>query len=168
MRKIHILKAIVDLVWIFTMPLILFIILFIPLLFIYDDLGSIDLEVINIALFSADTFGKFLISIVLLTYGLLIYCLFLFRKLPRYFINRMVFDEYVIKTFHKIGILLVISGVITLVISFVSRLHFQQEFKIEIGMNEHLVVLCLGLFFMVLSEIFRIAKTAKEENDLTI
>lgn len=168
MRKIHILKAIVDLVWIFTMPLILFIILFIPLLFIYDDLGSIDLEVINIALFSADTFGKFLISIVLLTYGLLIYCLFLFRKLLRYFINRKVFDEYVIKTFHKIGILLVISGVITLVISFVSRLHFQQEFKIEIGMNEHLLVLCLGLFFMVLSEIFRIAKTAKEENDLTI
>jgi len=168
MRKIHILKAIVDLVWIFTMPLILFIILFIPLLFIYDDLGSIDLEVINIALFSADTFGKFLISIVLLTYGLLIYCLFLFRKLLRYFINRKVFDEYVIKTFHKIGILLVISGVITLVISFVSRLHFQQEFKIEIGMNEHLVVLCLGLFFMVLSEIFRIAKTAKQENDLTI
>jgi len=137
-------------------------------LFIYDDLGSIDLEVINIALFSADTFGKFLISIVLLTYGLLIYCLFLFRKLLRYFINRKVFDEYVIKTFHKIGILLVISGVITLVISFVSRLHFQQEFKIEIGMNEHLVVLCLGLFFMVLSEIFRIAKTAKQENDLTI
>ncbi len=137
-------------------------------MFIYDDLGSIDLEVINIALFSADTFGKFLISIVLLTYGLLIYCLFLFRKLLRYFINRKVFDEYVIKTFHKIGILLVISGVITLVISFVSRLHFQQEFKIEIGMNEHLVVLCLGLFFMVLSEIFRIAKTAKQENDLTI
>lgn len=168
MKKHNILKAIVDLVWIFTMPIILFIILFIPLLFIYDDLGSIDLEVINIALFSADTFGKFLISIVLLTYGLLIYCLFLFRKLLRYFINRKVFDEYVIKTFHKIGILLVISGVITLVISFVSRLHFQQEFKIEIGMNEHLVVLCLGLFFMVLSEIFRIAKTAKEENDLTI
>ena len=168
MKKLNILKAIVDLVWIFTMPIILFIILFIPLLFIYDDLGSIDLEVINIALFSADTFGKFLISIVLLTYGLLIYCLFLFRKLLRYFINRKVFDEYVIKTFHKIGILLVISGVITLVISFVSRLHFQQEFKIEIGMNEHLVVLCLGLFFMVLSEIFRIAKTAKEENDLTI
>ena len=168
MKKIHILKAIVDLVWIFTMPLIPFIIIFIPLLFFYEDLRSLDLEISNISLYSIDTFGKFLICIVLFSYGLLIYCLFLFRKTLRYFLNRKVFDEYVINTFQKIGILLVISGLITLVISFVARFYFELKIKIEIGMNEHIIVLCLGLFFMVLSEVFRIAKTAKQENDLTI
>ena len=30
------------------------------------------------------------------------------------------------------------------------------------------MLICLGLFFMVLSEVFKVAKRAKEENNLTI
>jgi hypothetical protein len=55
-----------------------------------------------------------------------------------------------------------------LIISIVGQIHFKQEISLEFGLNTHLTLICLGLFFMVLSEVFKIAKTAKQENDLTI
>ncbi len=167
MRKIHVLKAIVDLVWILTCLLIPFIIICIPLLFIYD-IGDLNISISNINLSTLTNFGKTLISISLISYLMLIYSLFLFRKVLGYFLRLKIFDFYVIKTFQKIGILLSISGLISLAISIISNLYFNQKFKLEIGMNEHIIMICLGLFFMILSEIFKIGKISKEENDLTV
>ena len=42
------------------------------------------------------------------------------------------------------------------------------EFKINLGLTPYLILICLGLFFMVLSEVFKVAKHAKEENELTV
>ena len=39
---------------------------------------------------------------------------------------------------------------------------------LELGLNANLIIIGLGLFFMILSEVFTIAKSAKQENDLTI
>ncbi|WP_414692206.1 DUF2975 domain-containing protein [Olleya sp. UBA1516] len=36
------------------------------------------------------------------------------------------------------------------------------------GFSSFLIMLCFGLFFMVLSEVFKVAKYTKQENDLTI
>ena len=167
MRKIHILKAIVDFIWIMTIVLIPGIIIFIPLLFIYD-VKSLDITISNVDLSTITIFGKILISIMLTSYLMIIYSIYLFRKILNSFIRLKIFNFYVIKTFQKIGLLLVLSGAIALIISFTSNFYFQQKLKFEIGINEHIVILCLGLFFMILSEIFIIAKSAKEENELTI
>ncbi|MFK5878227.1 MAG: DUF2975 domain-containing protein [Flavobacteriaceae bacterium] len=167
MRKIHILKAIVDFIWIMTIVLIPVIIIFIPLLFIYD-VKSLDFTISNVDLSTITIFGKILISMTLISYLMIIYSLYLFRKILDSFIRLKIFNFYVIKTFQKIGVLLVLSGVTTFIISFTSDFYFQQKLKLEIGINEHIVILCLGLFFMILSEIFKIAKSAKEENELTI
>ena len=167
MRKIHILKAIVDFIWIMTIVLIPGIIIFIPLLFIYD-VKSLDITISNVDLSTITIFGKILISIMLTSYLMIIYSIYLFRKILNSFIRLKIFNFYVIKTFQKIGLLLVLSGAIALIISFTSNFYFQQKLKFEIGINEHIVILCLGMFFMILSEIFIIAKSAKEENELTI
>lgn len=159
MKKIHILKAIVDFVWILTCLLIPFIIVFIPFLFIYD-IKDLDVTISDINLSTLTIYGKLLISISLISYLMLIYSLFLFRRVLGYFLR--------LKIFKKIGVLLSISGLISFSISIISNLYFNQKFKLEIGMNEHIVILCLGLFFMILSEIFKIAKNTKQENDLTI
>jgi hypothetical protein len=74
----------------------------------------------------------------------------------------------VIASFQKIGNLLTISGFISLIISIISKIYFEQKVTLEFGLNQHLVIICLGLFFLVLSEVFKIAKNAKQENDLTI
>lgn len=168
MRKIHILKAIVDFMWIVTMPIVPLLLLFIPFLFFYDDLGTVNIKISNITLTSISLLGKVLLSSMMLSYTLLIYSLYLFRKTLRCFLQLKIFDNYIIKTYQKIGVLLSIWGITTLIISFISKIYFQQKMTLSIGMNEHLIILCLGLFFMILSEVFKIAKNTKQENDLTI
>ena len=94
--------------------------------------------------------------------------LYFFRKVVTNFVRVRVFEEVVISSFKKIGNLLTFSGFISLIISIIGTIYFEQKVSLEFGLNQHLVIICLGLFFLVLSEIFKIAKNAKQENDLTI
>lgn len=168
MRKIHVLKAIIDFIWIVTAPIgIPMVLICIPALFFYD-LSGLNIKIQGINLATEEVYLKILIAIALSNYLLLIYSLYLFRKSLRYFLSAKIFDIYIIHSFKKIGNAIALSGIISLIISFVGQIHFKQEISLEFGLNTHLILICLGLFFMVLSEIFKIAKTAKQENDLTI
>ncbi|MCF6181265.1 DUF2975 domain-containing protein [Lutibacter sp.] len=44
----------------------------------------------------------------------------------------------------------------------------KQKFSIDIGLSSFVLLISLGLFFMILSEIFKISQTIKKENDLTV
>ncbi|APG66053.1 hypothetical protein LPB136_12040 [Tenacibaculum todarodis] len=169
MRKLHILKAIVDFTWIFAIPLVMVIIAFIPAIFFYD-FGDLNITINSINFNSVDSSMplKLLLALNALNYLLIIYALYLFRRVLYFFLLVKVFDNKVIQLFNKIGYLLTISGVVTLVLSFLSKLYFEQKMSLEFGLNPYIVIVCLGLFFMVLGEIFIVAKTAKQENDLTI
>lgn len=167
MRKINILKAIVDLIWIFSMPIVLVILGFSIALF-FVDLGELNIK-INSVNFNSDTlFSKTLLVISALNYLLIIAALYFFRKILNYFIRVKIFEETVIKSFKKTGNLLSVSGIISLTISMISKIYFDQKIALEFGLNQHLVIICLGLFFLILSEVFKIAKNQKQENDLTI
>ena len=167
MRKINILKAIVDLIWIFSMPIVLLILCFSIALF-FVDLGELNIK-INSVNFNSDTlFSKTLLVISALNYLLIIAALYFFRKILNYFIRVKIFEETVIKSFKKTGNLLSVSGIISLTISMISKIYFDQKIALEFGLNQHLVIICLGLFFLILSEVFKIAKNQKQENDLTI
>ena len=167
MRKINILKAIVDLIWIFSMPIVLVILGFSIALF-FVDLGELNIK-INSVNFNSDTlFSKTLLVISALNYLLIIAALYFFRKILNYFIRVKIFEEKVIKSFKKTGNLLSVSGIISLTVSMISKIYFDQKIALEFGLNQHLVIICLGLFFLILSEVFKIAKNQKQENDLTI
>jgi hypothetical protein len=167
MRKINILKAIVDLIWIFSMPIVLVILGFSIALF-FVDLGELNIK-INSVNFNSDTlFSKTLLVISALNYLLIIAALYFFRKILNYFIRVKIFEETVIKSFKKTGNLLSVSGIISLTVSMISKIYFDQKIALEFGLNQHLVIICLGLFFLILSEVFKIAKNQKQENDLTI
>jgi hypothetical protein len=172
MKKIRILKTIVDIVFIITIPLMLSCIaIAIGIFFIdFTDLSFIDLELIidSENYNPKDLFSTILISISTINYLLLIAAFYLFRKVLYHFLREKIFEVFVINSFLKIGNLLIISGIISLVLSFVSNLYHKSGITFEIGSNENIMNICLGLFFLVLSEIFKIAKNAKQENDLTI
>jgi len=97
-----------------------------------------------------------------------IYCLYIFRKTLRYFQKTKPFHNDVIENFYKIGYLLVGVGIGGTLMSFTSRLLFRGQLTINLGLTPYVILICLGLFFMVLSEVFKIAKHAKEENELTV
>jgi hypothetical protein len=167
MRKINILKAIVDLLLIFSMPIVLLIIGFSIAIF-FVDLGELNIK-INSVNFNSDTLlSKTLVVISALNYLLIITALYFFKKVLNHFIRVKIFEETVITSFKKIGNLLSVSGIISLTISMISKIYFEQKISLEFGLNQHIVIICLGLFFIILSEIFKIAKNQKQENDLTI
>ena len=167
MKKINILKTIVDLLWIFSMPVVL-IIIGVSFTTFFVDLSDLNIELDTININQNDLFSKILFVISSLNYLLLIVALYFFRKVLTNFVRVRVFEEVVISSFKKIGNLLTFSGFISLIISIIGKIYFEQKVSLEFGLNEHLVLICLGLFFLVLSEIFKIAKNAKQENDLTI
>jgi hypothetical protein len=167
MKKINILKWIIDLLWIFSMPIIL-IIIGISFATFFVDLSDLNIELNAINIDQNDLFSKILFIISSLNYLLLIVALYFFRKVLTNFLRVRVFEEVVISSFKKIGNLLTLSGFISLILSIIGKIYFEQKVSLEFGLNQHLVLICLGLFFLVLSEIFKIAKNAKQENDLTI
>ena len=167
MRKINILKAIVDLLWIFSMPIVLVIIGFSVAIF-FVDLGDLNIKINSIGLNTDTPFSKTLLVVSALNYLLIVAALYFFKKVLNHFVRVKIFEETVISSFKKSGNLLFISGIISLTISMISKVYFQQKVTLEFGLNQHLVIICLGLFFLVLSEIFKVAKNQKQENDLTI
>ena len=167
MKKINILKAIVDLLWIFSVPVVL-IIIGISFTTFFVDLSDLNIELNTINMNQNDLFSKILFVVSSLNYLLLIVALYFFRKVLTNFIRVRIFEEVVISSFKKTGNLITFSGFISLIISIIGEIYFEQKVSLEFGLNQHLVLICLGLFFLVLSEIFKIAKNTKQENDLTI
>ena len=167
MKKINILKTIVDLLWIFSMPVVL-IIIGVSFTTFFVDLSDLNIELNTINMNQNDLFSKILFVVSSLNYLLLIVALYFFRKVLTNFIRVRIFEEVVISSFKKIGNLLTFSGFISLIISIIGKIYFEQKVSLEFGLNQHLVIICMGLFFLVLSEIFKIAKNTKQENDLTI
>jgi hypothetical protein len=149
------------------MPVILVILGFSIAIF-FIDLGALNIEMNSVNFNDNNILTKVLFVVSSINYLLIIAALYFFRKVLNYFIRVKIFEETVIKSFQKIGNLLIISGFISLLISILGKIYFEQKITLEFGINQHLVIICLGLFFLILSEIFKIAKSAKQENDLTI
>jgi glucan phosphoethanolaminetransferase (alkaline phosphatase superfamily) len=117
---------------------------------------------------SFDVFSKAILVTLMISYLILLYCIFLFKKVLRYFQKVKLFDDSVIINMNKIGFWLVVAAFLDGVPSLIYRIMYQKKIGLEIGLSSFLIMLCFGLFFMVLSEVFKIAKGAKQENDLTI
>ncbi|WP_457610458.1 DUF2975 domain-containing protein [Lutibacter sp.] len=170
MRKIHVLKAIVDFIWIVSIPFIPIFIITIPLLFMYEGFGDFTVTIngIKFNLETIDIPVKIFLTISMLLFLLILYCIYLFRKILAYFLRVKIFDNLVISSFKKIGDLLVIYSLLSMILKFTFKVFHQQKVEFTIGLNVQISLLCLGLFFMILSEIFNIARIEKQENDLTI
>lgn len=168
MKKLNILKVIVDIMWIlamFSVPLILFLFVFI---FISDDISTFNIKINGLELIQTSVLTKIILGVMLCTYFLLIYCIYLFKKILRSFQKLKIFDEQVIVNFNKMGFLLITASLLYGGSSFVYNIVYSKMLSLEIGFNSFLIMLCFGFFFIVLSEIFKISRNMKDENELTI
>lgn len=169
MRKLIILKSLIDFVWIVTcIPAILILGFFtvymfvepVSLDFLFDKV-DVDSEAPKLTI---QILGLLLVAISFIG----IYCLYIFRKTLRYFQQGKPFHIDVINNFNRIGRLLTAVGVGGTLLFFVIHLILKNQLTLNLGLSPYLLLICLGLFFMVLSEVFKVAKHAKQENDLTI
>jgi hypothetical protein len=168
MRKLTILKTLVDVLWIFSMISIPIIVFLFGFIFYSNDLGVFNIQINGLKINETTLLTKVILAVNLVTYLILIYCLYLFKKALRYFQRLKMFDNLVINNFKIIGVLLIISSILIGGSSLVYNLKYQQKLSLDIGFSPFMFLVSLGLFFMVLSQIFKISKTMKEENELTI
>ena len=168
MRKLIILKSLVDFIWIVSViPVIGLLLFFSVYIFINPDVIKLIFDSDSTQL-STGLWAKVFALILIISALIVMYCFYLFRKTLRYFQKVKPFHTDVIMNFNRIGILLAISGTLSIVILFIAQLVVFSKFKVALGLTPNVILICLGLFFTVLSEVFKVAKQAKEENELTI
>ncbi|MFD0964461.1 DUF2975 domain-containing protein [Pseudofulvibacter geojedonensis] len=169
MRKLTILKTIIDFLWILSLMTLPFIILLIGItLFNNSLIGKYNLRIYGLHIEEFTSTTKSLLILPMIAYMLVIYCIYLFRNVIKKFNELNVFNSSVIQNMNKIGITLIIIAFLNTIPSMIYKEIKHGSFEFGFGTSPFLITLILGLFFMVLSEIFKIAKTAKEENELTI
>lgn len=169
MRKLSILKTLIDLAFFFSCIAILGIVIFIPLLILgYAD--DIPLKLKGEEIIATDWQTKLILIFVAISSLFFTYSIYLLRKTITFFIQKDLFNEKVIRYFSIIGKCLVTSSLLmTVPFFFYNTIHRNNlGISFDCGFDSPLLAISLGLFFMVLSEVFRIAKNLKEENDLTL
>ncbi|WP_274474821.1 DUF2975 domain-containing protein [Mangrovimonas aestuarii] len=171
MKKLNVLRAFVKYMWI-SWGIALFILtcVYIYTLFTGKDIFNLRLNGDEIAKGKTTIEFQILNAVIIFSAALFIYGIYLFDEVLGYFKKREPFDDYVIKSFTKIGRLIIIGSLSSSLSLILYSVHFPNHLKPNISFTivPFIPIVCLGLFFMILSEIFKIAKAAKEENELTV
>lgn len=167
MKKLNLLKTIIDFVWIMALISVPILLIFIGYLLISNEPFDIPINMNGIKIAVLDLNAKIALFFATLSYLLLLYGLYLIKNLLRLFQLKIIFDNKIIFYFNRIGNLLILSGFASGIPAFFYKVA-QGEVKIEIGANPFLYLISLGLFFTVLAEVFKMGKQLKEENELTI
>ena len=167
MKKLNILKTIVDFIWIMSLIFYPLIILFTVMILIDKELFDIPISIVGASVDLSTGYGKIALIINVLNFGLLLYAVYFFRKLLNSFMKRIIFEETICLLLNKIGSLVIYASIVYLISDFIIKLS-NSKIEIQFGYGPFLYLLALGLFFKVLSEVFNIGKKIKDENELTI
>jgi len=99
-----------------------------------------------------------------------VYALYLFKKTLVLFEKKKVFSFDVIKLLDQTGRAIIVGCIVATVSSFIYATLVEGTFEIDFtaGWDSAIFILGLGLFFIVLGDVFGMAKQIKEENDLTV
>ena len=109
-------------------------------------------------------------SAYILSLWLMVYVVYLLRETITALRSGAIFTNVVVRNFKRCGIctlLWIFTSELDLIFySFFADKRFTQDMKVNYGLI--FFGLIIGLFFIVLSEIFKKAQYLKEENELTI
>ncbi|WP_074722066.1 DUF2975 domain-containing protein [Flavobacterium frigoris] len=129
-------------------------------------------QIENIDLLLSGVNLKIVLSFITISSFVLIYGIYLLKKVVLLFMENKIFDDQVILLLNKIGKVLILSTILKEIPILCFKIFSFQE--IGIGSKNvnyigfHFPIITLALFFMVLSEVFKIAKNLKDENELTV
>ncbi|RWX00219.1 DUF2975 domain-containing protein [Flavobacterium cerinum] len=165
MKRLPILKTLIDIIFYLSVIPLIFGLPFIFLLGIMPD--KIPLTLNNEVLSITGAERILFLLLILVGYALHVYALYLFRKVLQLFSRRIIFDDRIIKNFDQMG-KAILTGTFIIIAPLIFYSLIKKPIEIKLGFSSILCTLGLGLFFMVLSEVFQMAKKIKEENDLTV
>lgn len=169
MRKLSILRTCIDFTFYFSCLALLAFVIFIPFV-LSGGMDDVPIKLSGRELIVDNWQGKVVLICVLISTFFFIFGLYLLRKTITFFVKKDLFNSIVIRNFNVIGICFITSTLLVLIPSFLYDAFNRSKMglKLEVGFDSPLLAISLGLFFMVLSEVFKIASKIKEENDLTL
>ena len=171
MRKIFILRAILQFMLFFlVMGGVVLLFVMVPLI-LFNSGWDLPVKFLGDYIKENSVGTKVILVIGSVAYILYVYAFFLLKKTIDLFIEKLLFDDKVIKSFNTIEKLFIIVALMTNIPKFIYTLFTHQSYELNLTTyysDSMLFNITLGLFFITLSEIFKIAKIQKEENDLTI
>jgi Protein of unknown function (DUF2975) len=170
MRKLQILKALLNLFWFFSMLAIVLMLVFIPFMFFKDAiLKDIPIKINGEKLLIVDFTTKIILVFEIFAFAIFAFGIYKLRKLLNLFQKKIIFEFENIQLLNQIGICFLATSVFSGIPMIAYQIKYKNiNFEIGGSFNSFLFSASLGLFFMVLSEVFKLAKKSKEENELTI
>lgn len=170
MKKLQILKTVLDIFFVFLIIAIIAMFIFIPYIIYSDEVIDIPLKINGVNVVAKDWSTKMLLMLCFVAYCFFVYGIFQLRKVMVLFSKRIIFDYQVVQLLNQVGKCFLAASLITSIPLFIYNLIHRSHADIEFGggFSSFLFSASLGLLFMVLSEVFNIAKNLKEENDLTV
>jgi hypothetical protein len=169
MKKLYVLRTLIDFAFYISCFTLFFVVTFVPLALL-GYAGEIPIKLKGEAVFIADWPTKLILVFAGISTLIFIYCIYLLRVTVKFFIKRDLFNDVVIRNFNLIGVCIIVSTLSFVIPMFVYNLTQKNKYELSFdsGFDSPLLVGSLGLFFMILSEVFQTAKKLKEENDLTL
>lgn len=175
MKKLNFLKNLINFFFLLSFfPFIQFSVFLFKILFNYEVMTPVKLSGVQIS--SIDFHAKIVCILVILSGIFFIFSVYLLKKVILHFIKNDFFNDEVITLLNKIGKYILVAIFIK-----VTALSYYTLISVPImngtfnsypdnvkNYDFHFPLLCLGLFFMVISEAFKMAKNLKEENELTV
>ena len=170
MRKLNILKTVLDIFWVFSIIGVIGTIIFIAF-YLFDSDMNIPLKINGQVIDSQSLFSKITVMVSIFSALMFLYSVYLLRKVITMFQKMEIFNDEVVRLLNLIGKLIILSSIISSVSLYIyNRIEDKNvDLTLDFGASNTLIIsIILGLFFMVISEIFKIAKNMKEESELTI
>lgn len=171
MARLSFLKTLVSILFYLSMVIMIFSIPFLLILAVAPDQvpADITLKIAGEQPMVNTELILYLLAVIIAS-GFYTYALFLFRKILGFFEKSILFDNRVITSLDQCGKAILIGYAIGLTAEVFYKLLTEKPISVnvDVGLSESIVTISLGLFFMVLSEVFLRAKKIKDENDLTV
>lgn len=170
MRQLNILKSILDFFWFFSILGVIAVIIFLPF-YLFGTEIDIPIKIKAQEITKNDLFSKVIVFLNVVSGLLFLYSIYLLRKVVSLFQKREIFNDQVVRLFDKIGKLIIVSSLISNISLFIFKIVEKNQTNLTLDLGSYdsfLISISLGLFFIVISTVFKIATRMKEENELTI
>jgi hypothetical protein len=170
MRKLQILKTFIDVFWFASILSGIIILFLVPYLFISGEKFDIPIKIYDRSIILDNLSSKIILTINVVAFYIFAFGVFKLRKLLELFRKTIIFEEENCLLLKQIGICFLLASLTSGISGFAYNIigHSKMELKFSTGFDSFLFTASIGLFFMVLSEVFKIAKKATQENELTI
>lgn len=165
MKNTILFKSLIDFLYIFLFLGIIGTGLLIPL-------GIVNLNDAKHSIENLETIHWSLIMLSFLTYIIFLRGLYFLRKVARFLLSNKFFTDKIISNLRKSGIHFIASGLIHFLLIIGLTVSKLFAGKLELGIDSNglatLFIIIIGMFLTLQSNILKLGKDLKEENDLTV